>query len=119
MTPLVVLGTLAAGAVGAVLRFFLLESLRARPAPWTAVLVVNVVGSALAGGVLALPTTALTHIIVVGCAGALTTFSTVALQLVKRPSGPTTAVLLGRALLHSVGAVGAAWCAFHIVLLVS
>ncbi len=116
MTWLVVVGTLAAGGVGAVLRFVVQESLAARPAPWTAVLLVNIAGSALAGGVVALPTTSWTGVLVVGFAGGLTTFSTLALQLVKTPTGPKTAVLLGRALVHIVGAVAAAWGTFHTVL---
>lgn len=119
MTPLVVLGTLVAGSVGAVVRYVIQERLSARPAPWTAVLFVNSAGSALAGGVLALPQTALTEILVVGFAGALTTFSTLALQLVKTPSGPPVTVLLGRGALHIAGAVGGAWVAFHIVSLIA
>lgn len=116
MTWLVVVGTLAAGSVGAVLRFVIQESFAARPAPWTAVLLVNIAGSALAGGVVALPTTSWTSILVVGFAGGLTTFSTLAVQLVKTPAGPRTSVLLGRALIHIVGAVAAAWATFHTVL---
>lgn len=119
MTVLVLLATLAAGGVGAVVRFLIQESLAARPAPWTAVLGVNIAGSALAGGVFALPTTALTGILIVGFAGGLTTFSTLAVQLVKTPSGPSGAVLLGRAVLHILGGVGAAWVAFHNVGLIT
>ncbi len=116
MTWLVVLGTLAAGSVGAVLRFVIQESLASRPASWIAVLIVNIAGSAFAGGFLALPATSWTGVLVVGFAGGLTTFSTLALQLVRTPTGPKTSVLLGRALVHIVGAVAAALGAFHVVL---
>lgn len=115
MTFAILLATLVSGGLGAVVRFLIQESLATRPAPWTAVLLVNVAGSALAGGFLALPTTALTGILVIGFAGGLTTFSTLALQLVKTPSGPSGTVLLGRAVLHILGGVGAAWGTFQIV----
>ena len=119
MTPAVVLATVIAGSLGAVIRLIILDGLRHHASRWILVLVVNVIGSALAGGALAFPGTALTGVIVVGLAGGLTTFSTVALLLVRSPEGPRVPALLGQALAQSGAAVTAAWGAFQIVQLVT
>jgi fluoride ion exporter CrcB/FEX len=97
------------------MRLIILDGLRHHASRWVLVLVVNVVGSALAGAVLAFPVTGLTAIVVVGLAGGLTTFSTVALLLVPSRQGPRVPALLGQALAQSGAAVTAAWGAFQIV----
>lgn len=117
MTPLMVMATLALGGFGAVVRFAVKETLAKNGDHRLAVALVNIVGSGLAGGVAALPESALSQIIIVGFAGALTTFSTIAVQLAtKKPSVPwwSHAVV---ALVHSVGAIGACVLAFHVVAL--
>jgi fluoride ion exporter CrcB/FEX len=119
MTPLVVLATVIAGSLGAVMRLIILDGLRHHASRWVLVLVVNVVGSALAGGIAALPQTTLTTVIVVGLAGGLTTFSTVAVLLVPTPQGPRVPLLVGHAVVQSGAAVAAAWSAFQIVALVA
>jgi fluoride ion exporter CrcB/FEX len=119
MTPLVLVATVIAGSLGAVMRLIILDSLRDHTSRLVAVLVVNILGSALAGGILALPQTTLTAVLVVGLAGGLTTFSTVAVLLVPSPRSPRVVLLLGHALVQSGAAVAAAWSAFQIVALVA
>ena len=119
MTPLVVLATVIAGSLGAVMRLLILDGLRNHASRFVAVVVVNIVGSALAGGILTLPQTTLTTVIVMGLAGGLTTFSTVAVLLVPTPHGPRVPLLVARALLHSGAPVVAAWGSFQIVQLVT
>jgi CrcB protein len=89
MTPLLVLAVLGAGALGALARYAAgLAAARTRSRlPW-AVLVVNVVGSLLAGlavgltGAGALPAD-LELVIASGFAGGLTTFSTLSVETVQ------------------------------------
>ncbi len=88
MNPGIIAGALAAGALGAMLRYGVARSFRAHPArlPW-AVLLVNLVGSFVAGVVIALsyddPGGALRLILVGGFAGGLTTFSTFSVETVQ------------------------------------
>lgn len=103
MTPLVLLAVAAGGALGAVLRHLVSVSLAGRGRiPW-GVLVVNVVGSFIAGVALGAPlggaySSAVQLVIVSGVCGGLTTFSTFAVDTVQL-------VLAGkyRAALASVG----------------
>jgi fluoride exporter len=83
MSPLVVVVAVLAGGIGAVARYFISRAVVRRPFPW-AVLIVNVIGSAVAGVVLALtdgaPDAELRLVILGGFAGGLTTFSTFAVE---------------------------------------
>ena len=104
MTPLLVLAVAVGGALGAVLRHLASVSVAGRGRiPW-GVLVVNVVGSFIAGLALGLPLDPTAKLIVLtGFCGGLTTFSTLSvdtLQLIldgKRRAA-TVSVLLNLAL---------------------
>jgi len=88
VTPLVLLAVAVGGALGAVLRQLASVALAGRgPILW-GVLVVNVVGSFVAGVALTAPlegtyTSAVQLIIVSGLCGGLTTFSTFAVETVQ------------------------------------
>lgn len=95
MSALVVVSALAAGALGAVLRYATSIAFGRMPArlPW-AVLLVNVVGSLIGGIVLGLVQSGiigddLRLILLSGFAGGLTTFSTLSVETIQL-------VLLGR-----------------------
>ena len=104
--------TLGLGALGAVLRWLTVEF---AAKSWVAILVVNVVGSALAGGVAAFPAVAGSLPLIAGLCGGLTTFSTLALQLVPGQTSHRPGALLGLAAAHAVGGIGACWAAFAAV----
>ena len=93
LTPLVVAGVLVAGAVGAVLRYALSRALPVRPGHLPGgILVVNVVGSALAGALIALAERAaldgdLRLVLVTGFCGGLTTFSTWSVETIELIDG--------------------------------
>lgn len=84
MTPLVGLGVVVAGALGAVIRYLIGRAGAQASWPWP-VLLVNVVGSLLAG--VAIHTAAIhpavALIVVTGFAGGLTTFSTFSVETVQ------------------------------------
>ena len=84
MTPLVLLAVAVGGALGAVLRQLTSVSLAGRGrVPW-GVLVVNVVGSFVAGLALAAPLDPTVQLIIVsGVCGGLTTFSTFAVETIQ------------------------------------
>lgn len=89
MTPLLVLAVAAGGALGAVLRHLASVGLTSQgPAgsgriPW-GVLVVNVVGSFIAGLALGLPLDASVQLLILtGFCGGLTTFSTLSVDTVQ------------------------------------
>ena len=84
MTPLVLLAVAVGGALGAVLRQLTSVSLAGRGRiPW-GVLVVNVVGSFIAGLALALPLDPTVQLVIVsGVCGGLTTFSTFAVETIQ------------------------------------
>jgi CrcB protein len=88
MIPGVVLAVLGAGAVGAVARYLVgLAFARSGGLPW-AVLIVNTVGSAIAGWMLALTVTAsvdpnLALVVLTGLCGGLTTFSTWSVETIQ------------------------------------
>ena len=84
MTPLVLLAVAVGGALGAVLRQLTSVSLAGRGRiPWGA-LVVNVVGSFIAGLALAAPLDPTVQLIIVsGVCGGLTTFSTFAVETIQ------------------------------------
>jgi CrcB protein len=85
VTPALVAAVLAAGALGAVLRWMTARALGGTP--W-AVLLVNVTGSALAGAVLGLAEAGavsadLRLILLTGFCGGLTTFSTLSVETIQ------------------------------------
>lgn len=89
MSPLLVLGVLAAGAVGAVVRYVagLAVSRTRSRLPW-AVLAVNVAGSFVAGLMIGLAQAGAVSadaelVLVTGFAGGLTTFSTLSVETVQ------------------------------------
>ena len=104
--------TLGLGGLGALLRWF---STEISTKPWAAILAVNIVGSALAGGVAAFPTVAGSLPLIAGLCGGLTTFSTVAVQLTPRQVSRRPLVLIALAGAHCVGGIGACWGAFTLV----
>jgi CrcB protein len=93
LTPLVVAGVIVAGAVGAVLRYALSRALPVRPGHLPGgILIVNVVGSALAGALIALAERAaidgdLRLVLVTGFCGGLTTFSTWSVETIELIDG--------------------------------
>jgi CrcB protein len=88
VTPVLAAAVIVAGAVGAAARFGVARVFAPRTVfPW-AVLVVNVVGSALGGAVLALAmrgnvSADIRLIIVTGLCGGLTTFSTMSVETIQ------------------------------------
>lgn len=104
--------TLGLGGLGALVRWF---SVEVSAKPWAAILAVNIVGSALAGGVAAFPGVAGSLPLIAGLCGGLTTFSTVALQLTPGHISRRPLVLISLAAAHCVGGIGACWSAFALV----
>ena len=98
MTPALLALTLALGALGAVIRYGISLWLSARP--WWALGVVNAIGSAVAGIVAGLPAGDLSTPIAVGFAGALSTFSTLALLTHDRTERTILATMVPRVALH-------------------
>jgi CrcB protein len=93
LSPLVVIAVLAAGAVGAVLRYALSRAFPVRPGHLPGgILIVNVVGSALAGAFIGLAERAaldgdLRLVLVTGFCGGLTTFSTWSVETIELLDG--------------------------------
>ena len=93
LTPLVVVAVLAAGAVGAVLRYALSRALPVRPGHLPGgILIVNVVGSGVAGALIGLAERAaldgdLRLVLVTGFCGGLTTFSTWTVETIELIDG--------------------------------
>jgi fluoride exporter len=93
LTPLVVVSVLVAGAVGAVLRYALSRALPVRPGHLPGgILIVNVVGSGIAGALIGLAERAaldgdLRLVLVTGFCGGLTTFSTWTVETVELIDG--------------------------------
>jgi fluoride exporter len=88
VTPLVLLTVLLAGAAGAVLRFLAARLLATRSRFPFAVLLVNVIGSAIGGAVLALAERGgvgadVRLVLLTGLCGGLTTFSTFSVETVQ------------------------------------
>ena len=114
-----VLATLAAGALGAVLRFLVARGFAARPVG--AVLVVNVVGSALGGAVLALAelgsvSADIRLVLLTGFCGGLTTFSTFSVETIQLVMDGKARVAAASVLANLVLGIGAAALAFAMVI---
>jgi fluoride exporter len=93
LSPLVVAAVLISGAAGAVLRYALSRALPVRPGHLPGgILIVNVVGSALAGALIGLAERAaidgdLRLVLVTGFCGGLTTFSTWSVETIELVDG--------------------------------
>lgn len=115
LTPLVVVAVLVAGSVGAVIRYALSRALPVRPGHLPGgILIVNVVGSGLAGAFLALAERAaidadLRLVLVTGFCGGLTTFSTWSVESIELlEGGRVRAAILNVVLTLAVGLAAAA-----------
>ena len=93
LSPLIVAAVLVAGAVGAVLRFALSRAFPVRPGHLPGgILIVNVVGSGVAGALIGLAERAalggdLRLVLVTGFCGGLTTFSTWSVETIELLDG--------------------------------
>jgi fluoride exporter len=93
LSPLVVVAVLVAGAVGAVLRYALSRAFPVRPGHLPGgILIVNVVGSGLAGALIGVAERAaldgdLRLVLVTGFCGGLTTFSTWSVETIELLDG--------------------------------
>lgn len=88
MTLGLVLAVLVAGAIGAVLRWLISRAFASKSPLPLAVLVVNVLGSAIGGAIYALSSAGalphgLTLVLLTGLCGGLTTFSTFSVETVQ------------------------------------
>lgn len=115
LAPLVVVAVLVAGAVGAVLRYALSRALPVRPGHLPGgILIVNVVGSAVAGALIGLAERAaldgdLRLVLVTGFCGGLTTFSTWTVETVELlDGGRWRAAILNVVLTLALGLAAAA-----------
>lgn len=93
MSPLLVAAVLVAGAVGAVIRYALSRAYPVRPGHLPGgILIVNVVGSGIAGAVIGVAERAalspdLRLVLVTGFCGGLTTFSTWSVETIELADG--------------------------------
>jgi len=93
LSPLIVAAVLVAGAVGAVLRYALSHAFPVRPGHLPGgILIVNVVGSGVAGALIGLAERAaldgdLRLVLVTGFCGGLTTFSTWSVETIELLDG--------------------------------
>ena len=93
LAPLVIIAVLVAGAIGSVLRYALARAFPVRPGHLPGgILIVNVVGSAVAGALIGLAERAaldgdLRLVLVTGFCGGLTTFSTWTVETVELADG--------------------------------
>ena len=123
MTPVIALAVLGAGAVGAVARYLVgLVFARSGGLPW-AVLIVNTLGSAIAGWMLALSVTAsvdpsLALVVLTGLCGGLTTFSTWSVDTIQLAQGGKPTQALGNIVVTLVAGLFAAGGLFALTLLV-
>jgi fluoride exporter len=103
VTPLVLAATVTLGALGALLRWWVSRVLP--HAPWWSVGIVNVAGSAGIGVLAALPETFWTYPLMVGLAGGLTTFSTLAVLMVPSTMEKVTVKVVAPLTLHVLAGV--------------
>jgi CrcB protein len=113
----IVAAVIVAGAAGAVLRFavsYVFAAPRYRNLP-LAVLIVNVVGSAVGGAVLGLATGEVRLVLLSGLCGGLTTFSTFSTESIQLMLAGRWKVALGSIAANLVLGIGAAAAAFALV----
>jgi CrcB protein len=110
MTALIVVAAIAAGGLGALLRYGITRAFRASPAklPW-AVLLVNILGCFVAGIVVGLtsfdPDGPLRLIALGGFAGGLTTFSTFSVETVQLAIEGRWRTVIGSVLGNVIGGI--------------
>lgn len=114
-----VLAALVAGALGAVIRFLIAREFAARPVG--AVLVVNVVGSALGGAVLGLAQLGSVSgdvrlVLLSGFCGGLTTFSTLGVETIQLVLDGRARMAALSVLANLVLGIGAAALAYALVI---
>jgi CrcB protein len=114
MSATILIASVALGALGAVLRWLMSQALGAGRS-WQAILFVNIVGSAIAGGVSAFPAAEGALPLVAGLCGGLTTFSTLAVQLLPGDHTQRIFRLIALGLAHALGGVGTCLGAFALV----
>jgi len=113
MTLSVILMTAGLGALGAVVRWLVLNITPNRMGRlW--IFIANVAGSAIVGAFAALPESPFSFAVMAGFCGSLTTFSTLAVQLVPTPNAPSRGRLLGLGIAHIGASVLACWLAFEL-----
>ena len=103
MTPLVLAATVGLGAVGAVLRWLVMQALP--HAPWWSLGIVNITGSAAMGVIAALPEGFWSYPLMIGLAGGLTTFSTLAVLMVPSSAENLARRVVAPLALHVVAGV--------------
>lgn len=119
MSPVIVAAVLVAGAGGAVIRWALSKLLAGRSRLPFAVLIVNVIGSALAGVLLAQHTTGTMSdgvylVLLTGFCGGLTTFSTFSVDTIQLALAGRIRTAAVNALANLALGIAAAWLAFAI-----
>ncbi len=122
MSPAVVLAVLAAGVIGAVARYGVSLAFAGRQAFPVGVLVVNIVGSAIGGAVLAQSdydglSAGWRLVLLTGLAGGLTTFSTWSVETIQLIQGRRARVALASIVANLV--LGFAAAAFAYLILIS
>lgn len=103
MTPTMLLATVGMGALGALLRWLVLRALPR--APWWSLGIVNILGSAGVGVVAALPEGFWTYPLMVGLAGGLTTFSTLAIMMTPTTTEKLTRRVVAPLALHVIAGI--------------
>lgn len=113
MSPEILALTVALGALGAVLRYIIQSAWMGGARRYGAIVMVNILGSAIAGAAVALPESPLTLPLIVGLCGGLTTFSTLVLHLLPVPHSPVLWRRVSLGVAHVVGSVAACALAFE------
>lgn len=121
MTAAVIATVIIVGAIAAVARYLVARLFVGSRFPW-AVLVVNVVASAIGGAVLAAATRAdlssdLRLILLTGLCGGLSTFSTFSVETIQLMQEGKTAVAVRSVVANLVLGIGAAAGAYALVML--
>ena len=117
MTAELLLVSVAAGSLGALARYGIQAWATTAGKGYLAILVANIVGSALAGALFALPDSFTTAALLAGFCGSLTTLSTMVVHLLPLPGARPLRSRVGLGLAHVVGSVGAALVAYSAVAL--
>ena len=105
MTQVVMVVTVAMGALGALVRWGI--GLLLPTAPWWSLAIVNTLGSTVVGVLAGLPETPWTYPVMMGFAGGLTTFSALAIMMVPEHTSAQARRILAPLALHIVIAVAA------------
>lgn len=123
MTPLVIAVTLVAGALGALVRYGVTRAVarrsRLEKLP-RAVLIVNIVGSLIAGVVIGLPFDEPTRLVLAsGFAGGLSTFSTWTVETVQQILDGRARAAMANVVANLIGGLAAAFTAAVITTIVA